>query len=167
MTTTILAWHSDPALKEQAVTRMRAHAAADRLIRASYLRAGAHYDFDWRGCLHGCLVAEDIAAERGISVPALKEGSISWLEETEYRWGIPVNVGVDIEYVYEKSALEPGPIAVSILEAIPVGADLGAIQALTHHVVNLAHGGVLSDDQAHKEMLRVLASAPIPEAVTR
>jgi hypothetical protein len=141
-TTTVLAWHGDPQLKADAVERMREHAAADRLIRGAYV----DHDGDattWRGCLHGCLTAETIAAERGISVADLIEDpDVWWHVESERLWGIPRQLGALLDRLYEALDEPPGEVAVGMLEAIPVGADLtvAADRLMLDVLVDPEHG---------------------------
>lgn len=118
--TKVTAWHGDPALKAYAVERMRQHASVDRLIRGAYIAGKS--DEDWQGCFHGCLTVEKIAEE--LEIQPLQVRLDDWHRETERIWGIPAAVGELLDALYEESSSPPGELAVAILDAIPVGADL-------------------------------------------
>lgn len=158
MTTLVLAWHGDPDLKQRTVERMREHAAADQFIRGTYIEPN---DQKWEGCLHGCLVAEDIAADRGQTVPELiadiDEGaSIDWHTETQNRYGIPTAVGDLLDRLYEALYTPPGEVAVRILDAIPPGADLSHLRdrLLLDLLTDPTHGA--PDDQHRQAVAGLL-----------
>lgn len=101
--TTPLAYHNDPALKERTLAQMRAHRAADQLIRGTYW--DGH-----RGCAVGCLTHNPRGGHRLFP----------------RRWGIPEVVALLIDHIFEM--LWPLDEALAwperILDAIPVGSDL-------------------------------------------
>lgn len=158
---TLLAWHSDPGLKAAAVARMRAHREADRFIQGLFLTPdGASF----RGCFHGCLTAEAVAAERGVAVAALRDGSCSvssWWAETERLFGIPKALCMVLDDAFEQDPCDveaAANFAVDVTEAIPVGADLSA-------VAGLAHDEALDDDSGwdHARIIELLRAAPVPQ----
>lgn len=155
----IIAWHGDAALKAAAVARMREHAAADRLIRGDYLDLDGEQPGEWRGCLHGCLTAERVAAERGVPVAHLHLAGVDWHAESERLWGIPRPLGVVLDRAYERSVRPAGELAVDILEAIPVGVDLG--QVVDRLMLDLL------DDPDHGVWLHTVLGSAQQEAVDR
>lgn len=68
-TTTIVAWHGDPALKAATIAEMAAHREADELIR------GLYWD-GHRGCAVGCLTKDPRGGH----------------DQYPTRWGIPVEL---------------------------------------------------------------------------
>ena len=154
----IRAWHNDPKLKEQTLARMREHAHQDRLLRGFYVAyAGCSWltedqDVqDWAGCLHGCLTAENLAAEANMSLVTWLESTnqnlVDWHQETERFFGINVYVGMELDDLYEESGDPPAEVAIRILEAIPVGADLSDVE--------ISNVGL-------EATLEILRNAPVP-----
>lgn len=138
-----LAWLSDPELKRRTVRRMREHAEADRLIRRSYVTK-VDDERRWTGCFHGCLVVEDVARERGaadvvnlVLHRVIDDIVVDWHAETEERYGIPRDLGCMLDLIYEASERPPGELAVKLLEAVPVGADLtGVVRSVARRALN-------------------------------
>lgn len=133
LTAPAVAWHNDPALKAATVARMRAHREEDEFTRGAYTELT---DIGWRGCFHGCLTTEAIAAERGHSVRQTAEvlhlhGSMWWHAEAERLFGIHARVGLLLDDMFESvDEADAGAFAVDVTEAIPVGADLSRVPAL-------------------------------------
>lgn len=128
-----LAWHGDADLKAQAVALMRAHRDADSLIQGAYALYDPTAARAYRGCFHGCLTTERLAAEHDMSPAEFALRVPSWTDwhgEGERLWGIPADVGSLLDYCFELlPAGEHGAFAVAATEAIPVGADLGGVPA--------------------------------------
>lgn len=121
----ILAWHGNPDLKLATLGRMREHANAGRIQRGIYLRIR---DTGWCGCLLGTLCAETLAAEAGVEVGQLRDGgAIPWHEHAERMFGLPVEMAYILDHVFEHDP-DPAPeLALRLLKAIPVGADLSGL----------------------------------------
>lgn len=174
MTEKILAWHSDPDLKENTLLRMKDHAEQDRFIRGLFVTTpdlleehwtltngelmGAGAIKDWGGCLHGCLTAENLAAEAGMSVTAWIEehGAPRWHQATQRFFGIPAVLGRGLDYLYEQTKdVPPAEVAVQLLEAIPVGADLSRVSIWERQTDGPVVRGLA-------EVLEILRNAPVP-----
>lgn len=154
----VLAWHGDPDLKEQTLVRMREHGQQDRFLRGFYVAyAGCGWltedqeVHDWAGCLHGCLTTENLAAEANMPVVAWVESTdqkeIDWHKESERFFGIPEEVGYELDELYELTDAPSAEVATKILEAIPVGADL-------------SHLDIVGADL--ETTLKILRNAPVP-----
>ena len=103
------AFHGDPAIKERYLARVRAHRAADELVRGQYWEDG-------KGCAVGCTIHSDDhgAYERELGIPReiaqLEDGifeglpndlAISWPEE----FLAAIQVGADLSLVWPRFAL--------------------------------------------------------------
>ncbi|MES2211490.1 MAG: hypothetical protein V4515_15100, partial [Chloroflexota bacterium] len=123
---TILAWHNDEALKAEAVASMRRHRQADEFIRGSYMTAFPEAASGFKGCFHGCLTTEKLAAEKGIPVAEYvgRHWSDSWHADGERLWGIPARLGAVLDKLFESIPDGWSDFAVNSVEAMPVGADL-------------------------------------------
>lgn len=169
--TPVRAWHGDPALKADTVERMRAHAAADEFTQRSFLvedkAAGKQ-----RGCFHGCLAAEKLATEAGITVSELAEqwatqGLTNWWAETARLFGFPIELCSELDDAYEDALTvsAAAAFAVAATEAIPVGADLSAV---ADQIRDEAYEEETAEDEAHYDRARILEllrSAPVPALV--
>lgn len=105
----LLAYHGDPAIKERYLARVRAHRAADDIIRGTYGSANGSAS-GWRGCAVGCTIhGEDHAAyELELGIPE----ALAHLEDT----------------LFERMPEERAPDwPLEFLESIPVGADLSLV----------------------------------------
>lgn len=164
---TITAWHNDPALKAEAVARMRAHRDADEFIRGSYLRTDPDKAGGYRGCFHGCLTTEKLAAERGVTVTSLVNqylrdeerapwDDIAWHDEAERIWGIPADLAGLLDDTFEWQPPEhAGVFAVECVEAIPVGADLP--QVPVRLALEMLEGGAGYDGDRDEHDVQVAA----------
>lgn len=133
MTYATSAWRGDPAVKADAVARMRHHAELDMFTQGTYVARPDKYQqregAEFRGCFHGCLTAETLAVELGVKPLDLPDDT-EWHKEGERFWGIPRNVGKLLDYLFEMQDDSQAPdFAVKATEAIPVGADLTAVPA--------------------------------------
>ena len=130
MTTQILAWHGDPALKAEAVALMTAHRAADDFIQGAFTQLD-ETRLRFRGCFHGCLTTEKLAAEASLPVGDYLRRSaaqINYHDEGERIWGIDRKVGYVLDRTFEAMPDgEHGDFAVAATQAIPVGADLSRV----------------------------------------
>jgi len=100
----MLSFHSDPAVKEKYVTRLKAHAKADELIKGKYWENG-------KGCAVGCTIhsSDHAAYQTELGIP-------EWLAKLE-------------DAIFE--GLDNGAaktFAVDFLIAIPVGIDLEPVK---------------------------------------
>lgn len=126
--TTIRAWHNDPDLKAEAVATMRRHKEQDDLARGAYLLRGADSPSGFKGCFHGCLTTEKLAANAGMTTAEFLRSSeseaIDWHGQAERIWGIPASIGWLLDRTFEGRRDNWGDFAVAATEAIPVGADM-------------------------------------------
>lgn len=123
----LLAWHSDPLLKQRTVERMRAHRDADNLEGGSFLENPVWADEAGvdrtRGCFIGCLVVDVLAAENGLTArqvaerwwaPAFQfeampadpmwrvgDREMSWHEHAERMFGIPRLLAYRLDNIFE------------------------------------------------------------------
>jgi hypothetical protein len=153
---TILAWHGDPELKAAALARMQAHREADDFIQGLYLVA----DIDghpYKGCFHGCLTAEALAAERNVPIWTFEFEDTKWWAEGERLWGIPCEVGGLLDKAFETVDEDrAGDFAVASIEAIAVGADLAGID------YRKLYEEFEDADYDPAIILAALAAAPVP-----
>lgn len=125
---TVLAWHGDPGLKTEAVARMRAHREADEFTQRAFVLVDPDKASGYRGCFHGCLTADALIAERGVSLADLANSFMNWHREGEQTWGIPARLGVVLDHMFEALPAEDcAAFAVDATEALPVGADLSQV----------------------------------------
>jgi len=161
----LLAWHGDAALKADAVARMKAHRAAGTFIQGSYLERDPELARGYRGCFNGCLTAEVLAAEQGVSVADLYVGRTGWWKEAERLFGIPAELAEEIDRRFERLAMpEPADFAVTVTEAIQVGADLAGVldaAAVPCDCYHLAPHTITTPES----LIAALKAAPIPGAI--
>lgn len=96
-------FHNDPEIKEKYLTRVRAHAAADEIIRGTYWAHG-------RGCAVGCTIHGDdhSAYERELGIPQI----LARLEDTIFE-----NMPLGLAKTWPER----------FLSAIPLGVDLSKV----------------------------------------
>jgi hypothetical protein len=107
----MLTFHNDPKIKEKYLTRLRAHAAADEIIKGSYWGNG-------KGCAVGCTVHssnhEDYENELGIPhlIAKLEDGIFEGLPNEAaksfpltFLESVPVGIDLAAEMVFEKFML--------------------------------------------------------------
>lgn len=116
----ILAWHSDPDLKDEVVARMKHHRAQDEFIRGQYQKWAPETASKYRGCALGC------------TLPYIKQRdarSITFSKEVQKRYGISFLVADMIDNIFEglPNVEAAADFAVAVIETIPVGADLSGI----------------------------------------
>ena len=105
---TLLSFHNDPAIKEQYMKRVRAHAQADELIQGQYWKNG-------KGCAVGCTIHGNnhAAYETELGLP-------EWLARLE-------------DTLFEGlTNADAKQFAVDFLEAIPVGVALDRVKRQFH-----------------------------------
>ena len=105
---TLLSFHNDPAIKEQYVARLRAHALADELVQEQYWENG-------KGCAVGCTIhsSNHAAYETMLGLP-------EWLARLE-------------DTLFEGlTNADAKRFAVEFLEAIPVGVALDRVKGQFH-----------------------------------
>lgn len=129
MNTNIRAWHSDPALKSDAITRMRAHAEADEIIGGVYLNIDPGTPGGYRACHIGCLVVElDETTREAIAAGREAEPDDGWHAAAERLLGLPQRYSHLFEGIFEALPdAERSGFAVALTEAIPVGANLDRV----------------------------------------
>lgn len=166
---TVLAWHGSADLKAATVARMKLHRDHDELIAGSYLDfsdRAQRTPSKYRGCFHGCLTAEHLAAKLGIPLYELDaDGLVDWHVETEDLYGIPTDLGHVLDHCFERLDFQHGRYAVETLEAIEPGADLNAVDlAPLWEFINRRAGADSFDDEAITAVCAALAAAPMPAA---
>lgn len=126
MTATIRAFHNDPALRANAIARMRAHADADEIVGGVYLSIDPGAPGGYRACHIGCLVAElDETTREAIAAGREAEPDDGWHAAAERLLGLPQRYSRLFEGIFEPlPAAERSSFAVALTEAIPAGADL-------------------------------------------
>lgn len=115
MNKTLRAFHGDPSIKARYVARMKAHIAADELIKGIYAE-GDPKSGTFKACAVGCTLhsGNHAAAETEIGFPQI----LMHLEDS----------------IFEGLALEDGQnFALEFLECVPVGADLTLVAARWLH----------------------------------
>jgi len=131
----VLAWHGDPQLKADTVAAMIEHRALDQIARGNYLQFFPGEAAAFKGCFHGCLLVNDLAAERGLTPAQFADKawgmaiSVDWHEETEKHFGIPTDLGDLLDFLFETryDSDAGGQFAVDALEAMQPGADLSMV----------------------------------------
>jgi hypothetical protein len=132
VTEVLRAFHGEQSLKDATIERMRRHREQDTLVQGTYwslFSEDSDRDPYFRGCAIGCLVAEDIYRERwGTRGPSALGliGSDTMRAAFPRLLGLPAQFSVIHERIFEglskdEAALWPE----QVLEAIPVGVDLG------------------------------------------
>jgi hypothetical protein len=160
----LLAWHGSAELKADAVARMRAHREADTFIQGSYLEHDPRAARKYRGCFHGCLTTEVLAAERGVPVEEIRGYETRWCRAAKRLFGIPYSLADAFENVFERqeSFKSAGEFAVEVTEAIPVGADLsGVLEAAT---TSRCSCGCTAGIWTAESLIEALKAAPVPGA---
>jgi hypothetical protein len=159
---TVLAWHNDPALKAEALARMQAHRAADEFILGEYIEADPRATAGFKGCFHGCLTAERLAAEKGMTPAEFAKTRPwrAWHDEGERLWGIPAELGGLLDDTFEEldSVGDSAEFAVASVDAVAVGADLSGV------VDRYTEESPADDETDAMFVLRLLREAPIPGA---
>lgn len=132
---TVTAWHGDPALKAEALARMQAHREADEIVQGAFAEESPLSAAGYRGCFHGCLTTEKLAAEAGVTPAEFARKStnhglpvVHWHSEGERVWGIPEALGHALDRTFESLARpDHAAFAVDAIDAMPVGADLSQV----------------------------------------
>ena len=123
------AWHGDPALKDEVLTRLREHRAADAIIQGLYQQYDPGLAVQYRGCAIGCT----LPLQETNPVPGRHEVAgpgAGWHAEVERLYGIPRPVAHLIDRIFEGLPTdEAGDFAVAVIEAVPVGADLSMVSS--------------------------------------
>ena len=129
MTSTMTAYHADPALKAATLAQLAEHRRLDQIVRGTYWDGS-------RGCAVGCLTHQGDGGH----------------EEFPSRWGVPVQIAHLIDTIFERLPIDQAQEWPSrIMDAIPVGADLSrtwdrfAAWMLGHVVAQYAEAGAALD----------------------
>lgn len=142
----MLAWHSDPDLKAEALMRMKTHQVQDEITQGYYFsQTDAKIGSGFKGCFHGCLTSDKYMQENKLSrkkfnrmldamdLDARGDQSDWYHRQGELIWGIPEDLGGLLDVTFESidGPEEAAMFAVESIEAMAVGADLtGVVQAL-------------------------------------
>jgi hypothetical protein len=165
--TTTLAWHGDPALKAEVMARMRQHRAEDEIVQGVYQQLYPGKAGAYRGCAIGCTLPRlPIAYNRGGAY--LVDLNDNWHGEVERLYGIPVYIGLRIDWTFEDLPIgDCADFAVAVVDAIPVGADLSTTTR------DLAYPDITDPEDDFAEIreyaaafIARLSAAPIPAGVT-
>jgi hypothetical protein len=161
----LLAWHDSPGLKADAVARMKAHRAAGTFIHGSYLERDPELARGYRGCFNGCLTAEVLAAEQGVSVAELDLAHLAWWKEAERLFGIPAELAAELDTRFERLDMpEPADFAVTVTEAIQIGADLSSVLDVALVPCDCGRGLGLHTITTPESLIEALEAAPVPGA---
>ncbi|MBA2612571.1 MAG: hypothetical protein H0U95_11405, partial [Bacteroidetes bacterium] len=136
--TTLLSFHGKQEIKDQYLNRLKAHAAADEIIKGQYWDQG-------KGCAVGCTVHSDQhnAYEKELGIPMI----LARLEDRFFE-GMP-----------NKNAKE---FPVRFLSAIPVGVDLKNVwrKFMAWMLIDPEHGVIkFVKDQNAKDAITNIAKA--------
>lgn len=149
--TEIRAWHNNPDLKAEVVARLHAHRAADEIVQSIYQYNDPAAASGYRGCVIGCTLPflDDIA---------LDLNAAQWWQRIEEEYGIDREIASAIDHTFEaqESFEAAAAFAVAVIEAIPVGADLGPVVDKWRYAWHRADAGAW--------LIEHLAAAPVPEA---
>lgn len=165
------AWHGDPELKERIVARMRQHRDADAFARGVYQERDGKMPFGYKGCAIGCLLdlqpespkSDDgyceYCGDRGCD-GCVADPNLSWHGLVETQFGIDEFVASRIDAIFESIAAheEASDFAVAVVEAIPVGADLGGVYD-AWFVWEKSWDGRFGDAKA--KLFELIADAPV------
>lgn len=120
MSTPLLSWHNDPALKAATVAKMKKHREQDELIQGVYQESDSDVPSGYRGCALGCMLPylDPLPSQPG--------AGWSYAQCVEEAFGIPQLVAAIIDRIFESFHDFDGAarFAVESIEAIPVGVDL-------------------------------------------
>jgi hypothetical protein len=154
-----LAWFGDPALKEEVVLRMKEHRAEDSIIQGDYQVYAPEKATQYRGCLLGCTLPPEVNAQR-----VLVGSNWGWQRRVADAYGIPRGVAFYLENVFEGLPFdEAADFAVESIEAIPVGADLTAVDEYWNYQTENDLEWWPGEEK--DKLLDMLRNAPVPEPV--
>ena len=136
----MLAFHNNPSIKEKYLSRVRAHRAADDIVRGRY--GNEEGISGWRGCAVGCTIHGEshIAYEIELGIP-------KWLAVTE-------------DNIFEFMSADKAPDwPIRFLEAIQVGADLSTVfdRWMQYLLIDDRDGVLQYTDQPGKEAIQKTA----------
>jgi hypothetical protein len=118
------AWHNDPHLKAEVLSRMLQHRAEDSIIQGLYQEVDPQAATGYRGCLIGCTLPR----KAGDWLRFNRHSEYSWHREVEKQYGIPTQVAILLDNTFERLAVDKAPwFAVAFIEATPVGADMDQV----------------------------------------
>jgi hypothetical protein len=137
------AWFGDPALKEEALLRLKEHRAQDRLIQGwyqahekdikdpywsrRYFPEGTTVE-EYKGCAIGCTLPyqEDLASQGGLAIDDLPD---RWYQRLQDIYNIDFDVArlIDDFFEAQDNFEDAAVFAVDVIEAIEVGADLHGV----------------------------------------
>lgn len=155
-----LAWLGDPDLKEQVVLRMKEHRAEDAIIQGNYQVYAPELASQYKGCLLGCTLPRKVTASYTIAL------HFGWHLEVQETYGILRSVAYALEAIFEDLPFEQAAdFAVESIEAIPVGADLSAVEEYWISAVEGDRDDGWSARVVRDKVLELLRNAPVPEPV--
>lgn len=155
-----LAWLGDPALKEQVVLRMKEHRAEDAFIQGNYQVYAPYLASQYKGCLLGCTLPRKVTANQTIAI------HFGWHLEVQETYGILRSVAHALEAIFENLPFEQAAdFAVESIEAIPVGADLSAVEEYWISEIEEDKDDDWSACVVRDKVLELLRNAPVPEPV--
>lgn len=156
------AWHGDPGLKEEVLLRLKRHRAQDAIAQGYYQliaevsgdRALMEQAVAYKGCALGCMLPLQAPTNRALNQIASRD----WHRRIEDHFGIPKAVAEAIDNIFERQPdfETAGNFAVSVVEAVPVGADLREIDLSFADIWSVENAEATADD-----FIEVVAGAPI------
>jgi len=171
------AWFGDPLLKERTVALMKRHRELDHFLQGDYQTLRSPSGIGFKGCAVGCLVETSELGWVDNSNLMLRydgddSGAVAWHLAVQEQFGIPAPVAAAIDGLFEhQDDFEAaGDFAVAVVEAIPVGADLSAISAISNHTCDWYAGWCetcSAIDKWHDDsdlFIKDLANAPLVPA---
>lgn len=178
----MLAWHSDPDLKAEALMRMKTHQVQDEIIQGTYftetnVKIGPGFGSGFKGCFHGCLTSEKYMQEHNLSSRQFYKmfietysGGVWYHEQGELIWGIPESLGFLLDETFESldGSEEAAMFAVESIEAMAVGADLNGVAETFDEAEGAVYDNPDADPRWETEkgraqiLLQMLREAPVP-----
>lgn len=163
----IVAWHGDPALKNEVAARMRQHREHDEIVQGLYQLINPNFASGYRGCLIGCTLpaqpvrAEDEIESFGVEGIEPVSPTFGWHGQVERLYGIPRPVGHLLDRIFEGLPCgdgKPAWFAVESIEAIPAGADLSMVPShlMLEVLARRAHEGTPDDPRWRWEIEQVI-----------
>lgn len=162
VTTTVLGWHGDPALRERIVARMRQHRTADAIVQGLYQEFAPELALGYRGCAVGCLLDWQRPESGDETEPA--EPECGWHGELEQQFGIPSALAGLIDSLFEALPTDEAPdFALAVVEAVPVGRDLSLVvsRLMLDILADEEHGVRQHTDEGSKRRAAVDAVAAL------
>lgn len=152
------AWHGRPELKAEVMDRLRAHRAADEIVQGLYQQSDPDSPNGYRGCAIGCTLPKQSTAERDALNGDGAWKTFGWHKRIEAEYGIPIYVAQMIDRTFEGLPVSmAGDFAVTVADAIPVGADLSGASSECDHYPRFYNSTMRA-----AWLIELLSNAPVP-----